>query len=162
MAQAIPYLAFDGNCAEAMRLYEAVLGLGAKLETMMSGSDSPMAAHIPPEHAQRILHARLRFNDGSYIYAGDAAFRAHAGYDKGVMLTMNYPSTAEAERVFAALSAGGKVVMALAPMFWPKCAGMLVDKIWHIVEHQWRSDDLIAPAALCTALRAGRPRRRHA
>ncbi len=47
MAQAIPYLAFNGNCAEAMRHYERVLGLGAKLEMMMSGADSPMAAQIP-------------------------------------------------------------------------------------------------------------------
>jgi uncharacterized glyoxalase superfamily protein PhnB len=31
MAQAIPYLAFNGNCAEAMRFYEHVLGLGAKI-----------------------------------------------------------------------------------------------------------------------------------
>ena len=71
MAQAIPYLAFNGNCSEAMRFYERVLGLGAKLEMMMSGADSPMAAQIPKEHAHRILHARLRFDDGSYIYAGD-------------------------------------------------------------------------------------------
>jgi hypothetical protein len=41
MAQAIPYLAFNGNCSEAMRFYERVLGLGAKLEMMMSGADSP-------------------------------------------------------------------------------------------------------------------------
>ena len=60
MAQAIPYLAFNGDCAEAMRFYEHVLGLGAKLEMMMSGADSPMAAQIPDEHAHRILHARLR------------------------------------------------------------------------------------------------------
>ena len=52
MAQAIPYLAFNGNCSEAMRFYERVLGLGAKLEMMMSGADSPMAAQIPKEHAR--------------------------------------------------------------------------------------------------------------
>ena len=72
MAQAIPYLAFNGDCAEAMRFYERALGLGAKLEMMMNGADSPVAAQIPREHAHRILHARLRFDDGSYIYAGDA------------------------------------------------------------------------------------------
>jgi PhnB protein len=128
MAQAIPYLAFDGNCAEAMRFYKAALGLGATLETMMSGAASPMAANIPPEHAQRILHARLRFDDGSYIYAGDACVQMPYEGIKGVTLTMNYPSTAEAERVFAALSEGGKVIMPLGPMFWAKCAGMLVDR----------------------------------
>lgn len=57
MAQAIPYLAFDGNCSEAMRFYEGILGLGAKLEMMLSGADTPMAAEIPREHAHRIVRA---------------------------------------------------------------------------------------------------------
>ena len=41
MPQPIPYLAFNGNCADAMRFYERVLG--GKLEVLMSGADSPMA-----------------------------------------------------------------------------------------------------------------------
>jgi PhnB protein len=128
MAQAIPYLAFDGNCSKAMRFYERILGLGVKLEMMLSGADTPMAAQIPKEHAHRILHARLRFDDGSCLYAGDIP--VHMPYDgmKGFTITMNYPSTAEAERVFTALSEGGNVRMTLAPMFWAKCAGMLTDK----------------------------------
>jgi uncharacterized glyoxalase superfamily protein PhnB len=56
----IPYLAFNGECVEAMRFYERVLGLGGKLEMMMNGEDSPVAVQIPKEHAHRILHARLR------------------------------------------------------------------------------------------------------
>jgi PhnB protein len=128
MAQAIPYLAFDGNCAEAMRFYETVLGLGAELEMMVTGGDSPMAAEIPSEHAHRIMHARIRFEDGSYIYAGDACVQMAYEGIKGVTLTMSYPSIDEAERVFAALSDGGRVTMPIAPTFWAKRAGMLVDK----------------------------------
>jgi len=41
MPHPIAYLAFDGNCAEAMRFYEDALG--GKMELMMSGADSPMA-----------------------------------------------------------------------------------------------------------------------
>lgn len=135
MAQAIPYLAFNGDCAEAMRFYEHVLGLGAKLEIMMSGADSPMAAQIPNEHAHRILHARLRFDDGSFIYAGDAP--VHIPYDgmKGVTITMSYSSVAEGETVFKALSEGGTVVMPFQRAFWAKSAGMLTDKFgtsWNI------------------------------
>src|ERR1700722_16055695 len=120
MAQAIPYLAFDGNCAEAMRFYERVLGLGAKLEMMMNGADSPMAAQIPKEYAHRILHARLRFDDGSYIYAGDAP--VHIQYEgiKGVTLTMSYAAVAEGEAVFKSLSEGGAVTMPFQPAFWAK------------------------------------------
>ena len=135
MAQAIPYLAFNGNCAEAMRFYERVLGLGAKLEMMMSGAHSPMAAQIPEEHAHRILHARLRFDDGSCIYAGDVP--VHMPYDgmKGVTITMSYASTDEGEAVFRSLSEGGTVMMPFQPTFWAKSAGMLTDRFgtsWNI------------------------------
>jgi len=46
----------------------------------------------------------------------------------GVSLTLNYDSVAEAQRIFDKLAAGGKVTMAMAPSFWAKTFGMLVDK----------------------------------
>lgn len=128
MAQAIPYLAFDGTCREAVQFYERVLGLGAKLEMMLSGADTPMAAQIPKEHAHRIVHARLRFDDGSCIYAGDTPVGMPYEGIKGVTITMSYPSTADAERVFKVLSESGKITMPLGPVFWARNAGMLTDK----------------------------------
>jgi PhnB protein len=126
MPQPIPYLAFNGNCAEAVRFYERVLG--GKLEVLMSGADSPMAAQIPKEFADRILHARLALPDGGVLFAGDAP--AHAPYDgiKGVSITLNYNTTAQAQKVFDALSAGGTVTMPMQPAFWAKTWGMLVDR----------------------------------
>ncbi len=128
MAQAIPYLGFDGTCAEAMRFYEATLGLGATLEMMMSGADTPMADHIPPEHQHRIIHARIRFDDGSFLYAGDCPAQMQYDGIKGVTITMSYPNVAEAERVFGALAEGGKVNMPFEPAFWAKKSGMVTDR----------------------------------
>lgn len=126
MTQAIAYLAFNGNCAEAMRTYEKALG--GKLEVLMSGADSPMAAQIPKEFADRILHARLVLPGGGMLYAGDAP--AHLPYEgiKGVSITVDYATVAEAEKVFDALAAGGQVTMAMQPAFWAKRWGMLVDR----------------------------------
>jgi PhnB protein len=126
MPQPIPYLSFNGNCAEAARVYERVLG--GKLEVLMSGADSPMAAHIPKEFADRILHARLALPDGGLLFAGDAP--ANAPYDgiKGVSITLNYDTTAQAQKVFDALSAGGTVTMPMQPAFWAKTWGMLTDR----------------------------------
>jgi PhnB protein len=48
---------------------------------------------------------------------------------------MSYPSTAEGERVFKALSEGGNVIMPFQPTFWAKSAGMLTDKFgvaWNV------------------------------
>lgn len=128
MAQAIAYLAFKGNCTEALSYYERVLGLGANVQFVMTGGDSPMADQIPPEQRGQVIHARLGFNDGSLLYAGDAP--AHMPFDgmKGVSIAMNYPSTAEAERAFEALAEGGKVTMPLGPTFWAKIFGMVTDR----------------------------------
>ena len=66
MTQAIAYLGFDGNCADAMRFYEKALG--GKLEVLMSGAESPMADQMPKEFAHRILHARLALPGGCLLY----------------------------------------------------------------------------------------------
>ena len=128
MTQAIAYLGFNGNCAQAVRFYEGVLGLGAKLEQLLSGADTPMADQIPKEYRHRIIHARLRFDDGSYLFAGDAP--AQAAYEgiKSVSIAMNYPTVAEAERVFKALAAGGTVTMPQQSTMWAKSCGMLTDR----------------------------------
>ena len=126
MTQAIAYLAFNGNCADAMRFYERALN--GKLEVLMSGADSPMAADIPKEFADRILHARLVLPGGGMLYAGDAP--ANLPYEgiKGVSIAVDYASVAEAEKVFAALAAGGQTSMPMQPTFWAKRFGMCVDK----------------------------------
>lgn len=126
MTQAIAYLSFDGKCAEAMRFYEQALH--GKLEVLMSGADSPMAAQIPREFADRILHARLALPGGGLLYGGDApAHIPHEGI-KGVSITIDYPTVAEGEQVFAALSGGGKVTMPIGPTFWAKRFGMVTDR----------------------------------
>ena len=109
-----------------MRFYEQALG--GKLEVMMSGADSPMAAQIPKELAHRILHARLALPDGGTLFAGDAP--THVPYEgiKGVAITLNYDTTAQAEAAFAALAEGGQVTMPMQPAFWAKSWGMLVDQ----------------------------------
>jgi PhnB protein len=120
------YLSFDGNCAEAMRFYERALR--GKLEIMMTNGESPMAEHFPPATHGRMVHARLALPDGGLLMAGDCP--GHIPYEgiKGLSLTLNYTSVAEAERAFAALAEGGSVTMPMQPAFWAKTWGMLVDR----------------------------------
>lgn len=126
MPHPIAYLAFDGNCAEAVRFYEAALD--GKLEVLMSGADSPMAAQIPKEVAHRILHARLALKDGGYLYAGDAPVQMPYQGIHGVSIALSYDTAAEAQKVFDKLCAGGTVTMPMAPSLWAKSFGMLIDK----------------------------------
>jgi PhnB protein len=126
MPHPIAYLGFNGNCAEAMRFYETVLD--GKLEILMSGADSPMAAQIPKEFADRILHARLALKDGGYLYGGDAPAQVPYKGVHGISIALSYESVAEAQQVFDRLAAGGQVSMPMQSSFWAERFGMLVDK----------------------------------
>ena len=126
MTQAIAYLGFDGNCADAMRFYEKALG--GKLEVLMSGAESPMAEQMPKEFAHRILHARLALPGGGLLYAGDTPTNVPYEGIKGVFIAVDYASVAEAEKVFNALAEGGQVTMPMQPAFWARRWGMLIDR----------------------------------
>jgi PhnB protein len=126
MLHPIPYLSFDGNCTEAMRFYERALG--GTLELLLRNADSPMAAQIPKEHADRILHARLALPGGGALYAGDCPPQMKYAGIQGVALTLNFDTVAQANIAFKALAEGGTVTMALQPMFWATIWGMLTDR----------------------------------
>lgn len=121
------YIGFDGNCAEAMRFYERVLG--GKIEMMMSNGESPMCDQMPPGNENRIMHARLILDQG-VLMAGDAMTGSGEPYPgmKGFSLTLSYAKAAEAKPVFDALSEGGKVTMPLQKTFWAESFGMFTDR----------------------------------
>ena len=50
-----PYLTFDGDCEEAFKVYEKVLG--GKIIAMMTHRDTPAEAHVSAEWRDKILHA---------------------------------------------------------------------------------------------------------
>jgi PhnB protein len=133
MTQAIAYLGFDGQCADAMRFYEQALG--GRLEMMMTGAESPMASQIPPEFGQRILHARLALPGGGMLYAGDCPSGMPYEGIKGVSIAVDYDTVEAAQRVFAALSEGGQVQMPMQPAFWAQAWGMVTDRFgtpWNV------------------------------
>jgi PhnB protein len=131
-----PYLVFNGNCADAMRFYEKTLG--GKLE-LMTHAQSPMADQAPPGSADKIMHAKLDLG-GRALMASDAMVGQPYEGMHGFSLSLSYPNTAEAKKIFDALAQGGKVQMPLQKTFWTEGFGMLVDRFgtpWMLnVEHK--------------------------
>jgi PhnB protein len=122
--QLVPYLNFNGNCAEAFRFYERVLG--GKIEVLLTHADSPIAAQVPPEWKDRVLHARLVVGD-QVLLASDAPPEKYAP-PRGIYAFVGVDTPEEAERVFAALSGGGTITMPFGPTFWASAFGMCVDR----------------------------------
>jgi PhnB protein len=119
------YLFFNGTCAEAMRFYERTLG--GKIEMMMTHTQAPMTAEMPPGMAERIMHARLSLGDRILMGSDTMLGQPDAGMH-GFSLSLIYPTVAEANKVFAALGEGGKVTMPMQKTFWVEAFGMLTDR----------------------------------
>ena len=124
--QRIPYLGFNGNCAEAMCFYASVLD--GRLEVLMSGAESLLAAQTTRAFADGILHARLALKGGGYLYGGDAPAQMPFQGIHGGSVTLNFSTIAEARNVFDQLAVGGKVTRAFTASFWARGFGMLVDR----------------------------------
>ena len=125
MSQLDPYLIFGGNCADAMRFYEHVLG--AKLTALMTFDQAPGGARIPPGSEKHVMHARLELPDRVLMASDDMPGKTYEGM-KGFSLALNYPSVDEAKRIFGLLAEGGETRMALDKTFWAEIFGVCVDK----------------------------------
>jgi len=119
------YLNFDGKCEEAFTLYAKVLG--GKIEAMLPFEGSPAAQGMPPGFAKKILHAKMNIG-GQLLMASDCP--PEKGFEKpqGFSVNISVEKPADAERIYAALSAGGKITMPLSETFWAQKFGMFVDK----------------------------------
>src|SRR4051794_1104075 len=109
-----PYLNFNGNCAEAFKFYEQVLG--SKILFSMTWGEMPGADQFPAETHGRIMHINLKVGEQSVMGADAPADSYHA--PKGMNVSIHIKDQAEAERVFNALAERGNVQMPFAQTFW--------------------------------------------
>jgi len=121
-----PYLNFNGNCQEAFKYYERVLG--GKIVAMMSHADMPAEAQAqtPPESKNKIMHARLTVGD--QVLMGSDSPPGHFEKTQGMSVALQVDDPNEAERIFAALADNGTVRMPIQPTFWAIRFGMLTDR----------------------------------
>lgn len=123
--QVVPYLVFDGQCAEAVAYYAEVLG-GA-VEVLMTHGESAIADQVPPDWHDRVLHARLAMR-GQILMASDSPPGQYQ-QPQGFAVSLQVEQPAEAARIFQALAEGGTVTMPFEKTFWAAGGfGMLVDR----------------------------------
>ena len=119
-----PYLLFKGQCEEAFKFYEQVLG--GKIEAMITHRGTPAADHVPPEWLDAIIHARLNLGDG-VIMASDAPGPQYQ-QPQGFSVNLEITSPVEAERIFNAFAEHGTVTMPFGQTFWAYRFGMVTDR----------------------------------
>ena len=118
-----PYLNFNGQCAEAFRFYERVLG--GKLE-MTTHGETPMAGEVPPEMKDRVMHARLVVGD--QVLMGSDSPPEYFQQPQGLYVAIQIEDTEKGERIWNALAEGGTVTMPFQETFWAAGFGMVTDR----------------------------------
>ncbi|HTV85169.1 MAG TPA: VOC family protein [Dyella sp.] len=128
-----PYLFFNGRCEEAVTYYQQ--HLGARLNALMRYREAPPgdgpAANANGEH---IMYCNFTVGD-SVLMASDDCVNQDTRF-QGFSLSLAVASTAEADRVFAALADGGSVHMPLSKTFFSPYFGMVVDRFglgWMVI-----------------------------
>ena len=122
--QVQPYLFFNGRCEEAFDFYKKAVG--ADTNMLMRYKDSPPPHHHTPEMNDKVLHMQITIGDTT-ILASDGHCTGELKFE-GFALSLTVKEVAEAERLYAALSAGGQATMPLTSTFFSPSFGMLTDK----------------------------------
>jgi PhnB protein len=118
------YLFVYGRAEEAMKFYQSILG--GELEVQHVG-DSPAAADMPKEWHGKVMHSTLH-GDGFNIMASDGSPDSHQEKESNISLTIGMSDEPKAREIFAKLSEGGNVTMAMEKMFWGAVFGQVTDK----------------------------------
>jgi PhnB protein len=119
-----PYMYFNGQCEEAFKFYEKLLG--GKIEIIMTHEGTPAASHVPAEWGKKIMHARMVVG-GQTLMASDAP-PGHYHKPQGYSVSISVKDPADADRIFHALAENGSVNMPIQETFWAQRFGMLVDR----------------------------------
>jgi PhnB protein len=131
---ATPYLFFQGNCAEALRYYEKVLG--ARVMMTMKYGDSPAKEHVSKDLHDKVIHASMMIGNTIVMASDDGMPDQAASKPAGYSLTLSVETPAVAEKVFNGLADGGTVTMKLDKTFFAERFGSVHDRYgvrWMII-----------------------------
>ena len=124
----VPYLHFQGNCAEAMQYYADCFG-GGDLQ-IAKYADAP--SDIFPDGQRpaddgRVMHASLTV-DGATLMASDFPPGMPGDPQKAVSVAHAVPDVETGRALFNRLAEGGAVVLPFGETFWAEGFGMLKDR----------------------------------
>jgi PhnB protein len=132
MARVATYLNFPRSTEQAFLFYKSVFGTEfsmpiARFKDMPARPDQ---RPLPEADKNLVMHVELPILGGHALMGTDApesmGFKVTPG--NNVLINLEPNTRTETERLFNALSDGGKVEMPLQEMFWGGYFGTLVDR----------------------------------
>ena len=132
MAQTSTYLNFDRTTEAAFNFYKSVFGTEF-VGGIMRHADVPVPDGQPgpsDEDKQLVINVQLPILGGHLLMGTDAPASMGFSLTQGnnVQIVLDPDTRAEADALFAALSAGGTVETPMQEMFWGDYYGAVTDK----------------------------------
>ena len=119
------YLTFDGNCREFFEFYRSVFG--GEFAVVQTFGEGPPDMPVPEAMKEQILHISLPVGSstlmGSDNPGGDALT-----VGTNISISVSADSRDQCDELFAQLSDGGEVTMALQDTFWGAYFGSCRDR----------------------------------
>jgi PhnB protein len=132
MARVSTYLNFPRQTEEVFRFYRSVFGgdFTGGIHRFGDMPPPPGAPPLPEADKKLVMHIELPILGGHVLMGTDApeSMGLSVTFGNNVHLNLEPDTKADADRLFDALSAGGKVSMPLQDMFWGAYFGSCTDK----------------------------------
>lgn len=121
-----PYLSYDGNAEQAFQRYAQLLG--GKIELLLRYGEAPDGSceGMSAADKNKIMHVRLAAKDWVLMGSDATPEYPYQGI-KGMSISLNVDSAADAERIIQGLAEGGHITMPLQPTFWAERFGCVTD-----------------------------------
>jgi PhnB protein len=132
MARTSTYLNFPRSTEAAFNFYRTVFGgeFNGGIHRFKDMPAAPGQPPLPEADRELVMHVELAITGGHVLMGTDApesmGFRCQPG--NNVHLNLEPDTRAEADRLFNALSAGGKIEMPMQEMFWGAYFGSFADR----------------------------------
>ena len=107
----IPYLSFQGQCAEAFAFYGRVFGATPQTHAFADMPADSGAPPLPPEQQGWLMHAQIDTADG-VLMGADMPPQFGGVAQAGVSISVTRDDDATARQLFHALAEGGRVLAA--------------------------------------------------
>ncbi len=117
-----PYIAFEGNCREAIDFYKSALD--AEVLFTQTFGESPMSGMGP---AENIMHCTIKVGDSRIMMCDEPRPDAAAG-GGNISLAIRLNDPERAKQLFGNLARNGSVIMPLEKTYWAETFGMVTDQ----------------------------------
>jgi PhnB protein len=124
-----PYLNFNGTAEEAFKFYRSVFG--GDFAVLQRFKDMPAGERPLPEHERdKVMHVALPIGEGTILMGSDVpeSMGKKLVMGNSTYISLHPGSKAEAQRLYEALSSGGKIEMPLGKVFWGAYYASFADK----------------------------------